>query len=81
MDGRTVFRIENYDYWVRSFRGMGVFRWEWNPGSTLFVIYQKSQWGYVSGAEPTGIPELFDSLSDPGQDIALVKLSFLLGRR
>jgi hypothetical protein len=81
VDGRSVFRIENYDYWFRSFRGMAVLRWEMRPGSTVFLIWQKSRWSYASGADATGIPELFDSLRDPGQDIALAKVSFLLGRR
>jgi hypothetical protein len=81
VDGRSAFRIENYDYWFRSFRGMAVLRWELRPGSTLFLIWQKSRWSYLSGAAPTDVAQLFDSMGDPGQDIALAKVSFLLGRR
>jgi hypothetical protein len=80
-DAFGSFRIENYDYWVRSFRATGVLRWEWQPGRTLFLIWQKTHWSLTSEAGSVGVPELFDSMRDPGQDIALVKVSLLLGGR
>ena len=73
-----TFRIENYDYWVRSFRATGVLRWEWRPGSTLFLIWQKMQWNQLSAGGNVGGGQLFKSLHDPGQDIAVVKMSVLL---
>jgi hypothetical protein len=81
VEGRRSFRIEDYDYWVRSFRGMGVLRWEWRPGSMLFLIWQRSLWAWTSDEGPVGTPSLMDSIKDPGQDIALIKASILLGRR
>lgn len=40
--GRTI-PIENPDFNVRSLRGNAVFRWEYRPGSTLFVVWQQSR--------------------------------------
>jgi hypothetical protein len=78
-DALGTFRIENYDYWVRSFRATGVLRWEWRPGSTVFLIWQKTHWNVLSEGGPAGAGELLKSMGDPGEDILLVKVSFLLG--
>ena len=75
-----TFRIEDHDYWVRSFRATGVLRWEWRPGSTLFLIWQKTRWYQLSQGGDVGGAQLFKSMRDPGEDIALIKASFLLGR-
>ena len=79
-DALGTFRIEDYDYWVRSFRATGVLRWEWRPGSTLFLIWQKTRWNQLSRGGDVGAAQLFNALRDPGQDIAAVKMSVLLGR-
>ena len=78
-DTLGTFRIENYDYWVRSFRATGVLRWEWRPGSTLFLIWQKTRWNVLSEEASVGSAELFRSMGDPGQDVLLVKATVLLG--
>ena len=78
-DAYGNFRIENYDYWARSFRATGVLRWEWRPGSTVFLIWQKTQWNVLSEGGPAGTAELLKAVGDPGQDIALVKVNFLIG--
>lgn len=80
-DAFGTFRIEDYDYWVRSFRATGVLRWEWLPGSTLFLIYQKTRWNQLSVGGDVNGSQLVKSLRDPGQDIAVVKVSVLLGGR
>jgi hypothetical protein len=79
-DAFGTFRIENFDYWVRSFRATGVLRWEWRPGSMLFLIWQKTQWNVLSERGDVGTGELFNSTRDPGMDIMLIRLSFLIGR-
>jgi hypothetical protein len=78
-DTLGAFRIENYDYWVRSFRATGVLRWEWRPGSTVFLIWQKTRWNVLSEEASVGTAELFRSMGDPGQDVLLVKASVLVG--
>lgn len=78
-DSYGTFRIEDYDYWVRSFRATSVLRWEWRPGSTLYLVWQKTRWRQLSTGGNVGAGQLFNSMRDPGDDIALVKLSILLG--
>ena len=39
-DGST-FTLRNRDFNSLSFRSNVVLRWEWRPGSTLFVVWQQ----------------------------------------
>ncbi|HSP81844.1 MAG TPA: DUF5916 domain-containing protein, partial [Myxococcaceae bacterium] len=40
-DGTSSFLLENPDFNLRSFRSNVVLRWEWSPGSTLFLVWQQ----------------------------------------
>jgi hypothetical protein len=40
-DGRTDFAFQEQDFRVRSLRGNAVLRWEYRPGSTLFLVWQQ----------------------------------------
>ncbi len=78
-DGGTPFEIANRDFNIRSLRANAVLRWEYRPGSTLFVIWQQSREGF----EPFGdfsvgrdFRGIFDSRGD---NILAVKLSYWLG--
>ncbi|NNM05435.1 MAG: hypothetical protein HKO65_10060, partial [Gemmatimonadetes bacterium] len=79
IDGEDILRIENYDFWVRSFRSSAVFRWEWRSGSSLFLIWQKNLWSFADSSRPTTADMLLRSIRDPGEDILVAKVSFLLG--
>ncbi len=41
------FTLENEDFNRRSLRGNAVLRWEWRPGSTLFLVWQQSRSDYT----------------------------------
>jgi uncharacterized protein DUF5916 len=42
-DGGTPFTIPEQDFTIRSFRANAVLRWEWRPGSTLFLVWQQNR--------------------------------------
>jgi hypothetical protein len=42
-EGATSFPVPRPDFNVRSLRGNAVLRWEWRPGSTLFVAWQQTR--------------------------------------
>ena len=42
-DGDELFELANRDFNVLSFRSNVVLRWEWRPGSTLFVVWQQDR--------------------------------------
>ncbi|MGW8265628.1 MAG: DUF5916 domain-containing protein, partial [Longimicrobiales bacterium] len=41
-----AFTVSNPDFNRVSLRGTGVLRWEWRPGSTLFLVWQQSRSNY-----------------------------------
>lgn len=41
--GGQTFEIDNEDFNVRSLRSNVVLRWEWRPGSALFLVWQQDQ--------------------------------------
>jgi hypothetical protein len=93
-DGRTVgynlnpdrdpltpgFTFGNPDFNFRSLRGNAVLRWEYRPGSTLFLVWQQQR----SGVRPFGdfdagrdAQAVFRSAPD---NIFVVKVSYWFGR-
>ena len=57
----ATFRISPRDFNVRSFRSNVVFRWEYRPGSTLFVVWQQNR----SADAPYGDLVSIGDLADP----------------
>ena len=39
--GTAAIRLRNSDFAVRSMRSNVVLRWEWSPGSTLYIVWQQ----------------------------------------
>ena len=76
---RTEFRFGNPDFNFRSLRGNAVLRWEYRPGSTLFLVWTQQR----SDTAPFGDFDfrrdrqaLFRATPD---NIFLVKVSYWLG--
>ena len=72
------------DFAVRSLRGNAVARWEYRPGSALFVVWQQQRevdrdaaLGPLSSGERPRVERVF---GDPGTHVLLVKVSHWLGR-
>jgi len=75
---------ENRDFHRRSLKSNLVFRWEFLPGSTLFVVWAQSR--SVSLEDPTAddlrfrpFSRLRSSFSDDGGNVFLSKVSFWFG--
>jgi hypothetical protein len=73
------FEIEEPSFNLRSLRGNAILRWEFRPGSTLFLVWTHSR----SGDAPVGDLRFrrdFNALFDaPAENIFLVKLNYWLG--
>jgi len=72
-DTRTV-----RDFNVRSFRSNAVLRWEWRPGSTLFVVWQQDRSGDRDDISHVGVRSLFETLDTPGDNFLAIKLTYWL---
>jgi hypothetical protein len=68
------------DFTFASLRGNAVFRWEYSPGSTLFLVWtQQRSLADQDGRFAPG--QAFDRLlSAPGQQVLMMKLSYWLSR-
>ena len=77
-DGQDSFDLTNRDFNVVSFRSNAVLRWEWKPGSTLFVVWQQDRFERTLTDARVAGRDLFGSLRSPGVNSFLVKASFWL---
>ena len=75
------FSIARPDFNVRSLRANAVFRWEFRPGSSLFVVWTQQRRETL----PSGDFEFGDSVSRvftaPADDVLLVKMSYWFGTK
>ena len=46
------FQLNNEDFNIRSLRFNAVFRWEWRPGSTFFLVWQQKRSGRLAAYDP-----------------------------
>jgi hypothetical protein len=69
------------DFNLRSFRSNAVMRWEWRPGSTLFVVWQQDRSGDLARIAPVGAGSLLETFDTPGSNYLAIKLSYWLPLR
>jgi hypothetical protein len=77
-DGQQGFRLPNRDFDVLSFRSNAVLRWEWRPGSTMFVVWQQNRAGLPDEPGRIGPASLLEALGTRGDNILAVKVSYWL---
>ncbi len=80
-DGPASFTLPNGDFNLRSFRGNVVLRWEWRPGSTVYVVWQQDRLARDPVGTVVGARDVFRAMTAPGSQVLLVKTSFWLARR
>ncbi len=68
-DGNSgqVFTLENNDFNVLSYRSNVVLRWEWRPGSALFLIWQQNRNSFCAAGYDSGI--CYQDDVAPGSDV------------
>ena len=79
--GGTSFPLSNRDFNVRSFRNTTVLRYEWRPGSTLYLVWQQNRHAEDPIGARVGVGDMFGSMTEPGTNVLLIKTSFWLPAR
>ena len=74
--GADTLQIANPDFHVLSFRSNAVLRWEWRPGSTLYLVWQQSRESFDQGGRLVGFRDLWDSFGAQGDNFLAVKISY-----
>jgi hypothetical protein len=78
-DGTGDFEFSRSDFSYRSIQGNAVFRWEYRPGSTFYLVWQQQRDGSIGNGEYDVFRDfrgIFDS--DP-VNVFLIKFSYWFG--
>ena len=74
------YQIDNPDFNLKEFLSNLVFRWEYRPGSYLYLVWSQTR----SGADPWGSFHFGEDFSDMWDihptNVVLLKLSYRIGR-
>ena len=78
-DGSADYAFRDRDFNSRSLIGNAVLRWEYRPGSTIFLVWQRQQRGRIGdGSFDFGrdLGALFDA---PADNVFMIKVNYWLG--
>ena len=75
-DGGREFAVPFRDFNVRSLRSNAVVRWEWRPGSTLFVVWQQDRSADEANGAPVYPDDVWDSFSARGDNRFVIKATY-----
>ncbi len=70
------FSFYNPDFNVKSLRGTVVLRWEYFPGSILYLVWTQNRSDYAHPGDFNLRRDLGDLLTAPGDNIFLIKVSY-----
>jgi len=79
-DGADQFSFIREDFRALSFRSNLVMRWEWSPGSTIFLVWQldRGGFGFENGPDGADFGDLLDSPGELGRSFFAVKATYWL---
>lgn len=75
----TADTFRNPDFNFKQFRSNVVLRWEYQPGSALFLVWSQGKDHYARTGDFSFRSDLDTLLHQPGQDVFMLKLSYWLG--
>ncbi len=74
------FLIPNPDFNFTSLRANTVFRWEFRPGSTLYVVWTQERADETSDGALAFNADITRMMRAPGDNVFMVKMSYWFGR-
>ena len=78
-DAEADIYLSEPDFRVVSFRTNAVLRWEFNPGSTLFLVWQQSRRDYLNNGALNFGDAFGDVFTTAGTNVLAMKLAYWLG--
>jgi hypothetical protein len=64
------------DFNIRSFRSNAVLRWEWRPGSTLFIVWQRNRYSSEIYGDDVGLGALSETFGERGDNYLTLKMTY-----
>jgi hypothetical protein len=68
------------DFRIRSLKSNVVLRWEYLPGSTLFVVWNQNRYNSITDPRFRALRDLGSIFSDDMQNVFLLKVNYYLSR-
>jgi len=81
-DGTNDYSFDKKDFNVQEFLSNFVVRWEYQPGSTVYIVWSQSRSGYNNSGRLdyfNDIGDLFDSEDNKPHNVFLIKFSYRFG--
>lgn len=78
-DGINDFGFNRPDFTYRSLQGNAVFRWEYKPGSILFLVWQQHRAGSIGDGKFDFSRDFVDIFNPKPNNIFLIKISYWFG--
>jgi hypothetical protein len=78
-DAAVDLNMSDPDFRVVSLRTNAVLRWEFNPGSTLFLVWQQSRRDYTQDGALNFGDAFGDVFTTPGTNVLAMKVAYWLG--
>jgi hypothetical protein len=75
-DGGTAFTISDPNFNYKSLRGTVVLRWEYKPGSTLYLVWTQNRADFENPGDLSFGRDLGDLLRAPGDNIFMLKFTY-----
>lgn len=77
-DGQSDYSFKDRDFNLRSLRATGVLRWEYRPGSTFFVVWQRRQSGRSALGDFDFRRDTDALFAAPADDVLILKANIWL---
>jgi hypothetical protein len=78
-EGSVSYKFSNPDFSFRQFRSNLVVRWEYHPGSTIYLVWENNR----NSRESHYLPEYFDNMQElfrmQSTNVFMIKVNFWLG--
>ena len=74
----ATFSLPSLDYNIRSVRSNVVMRWEYLPGSTLFLVWQQNREGFENEGSLVRVNDLFGGYRRVGTNFFAIKANYWL---
>lgn len=78
-DGTVDYSIGNPDFNVQEFLSNLVIRWEYNPGSSVYFVWNQTRNGYINNGDIQVGDNLDNLFADKAHNVFLVKFSYRIG--
>jgi hypothetical protein len=78
-DGNMDYSIENPDFNVQEFLSNLVIRWEYNPGSSVYFVWNQTRNGFIENGNMHVGDNLDNLFADKSHNVFLVKFSYRIG--